>query len=348
MEQDRTEKPRMLICGLGSIGRRHLRNFKALGVKDIILLRSGKGTLPDDDLKGFPVEYELEQALERYKPDAVVVSNPTSMHVATAAAALDAGCHVLLEKPVSDSLDAALSLLEAEQNSPGRVLVGFQFRFHPGLQRIRKLITEGVIGDPISVIAHWGEYLPDWHPWEDYRMSYSARRDLGGGVVNTLSHPVDYLRMLFGDVKHVTASLTNSGGLDIDVEDTATMLLAFINGVHGVVHVNYVQRPPRHALEIVGERGTLRWENASGMARWWSAGEDRWSEAKPPVGFERNHLFLEETRHMLDIIAGREEPCCSLLDGIRALEITHAAHESQHEGARATVKLHACEGETLS
>ena len=336
--QRRSASPRIMICGLGSIGRRHLRNLQALGVDDLVLLRSGKATLPDEDLAGIPVEHNLAAALDSWKPDGVVVSNPTSLHAETALAALRAGSYVLLEKPVSPTTDLIPALLRAERESAGRVLVGYQFRYHPGLAAVQDLLNEQAIGMPVSVSVHWGEYLPGWHPWEDYRRSYSARRDLGGGVVNTLSHPIDYLRWLLGDVSYVTALMTSSGGLEMDVEDTGTLLLEFDSGVHGVVHLNYNQRPPRHDLEIVGTQGSIRWDNSGGSVRWWSEGTADWTSLMPPEGFERNTLFMDEASHFLAVMNGDGRPRCSLLDGIRALEITQAAHQSKASGAR--MKIH--------
>src|SRR6185503_3395637 len=96
---------KFLIAGLGSIGRRHFRNLIALGEKDIILLRTRKATLSDDELAGYPVETDIQEALRKHKPDAVIVANPTSMHLDLAIPAAEAGCHILLEKPVSNSLE---------------------------------------------------------------------------------------------------------------------------------------------------------------------------------------------------------------------------------------------------
>ena len=145
-----------------------------------------------------------------------------------------------------------------------QVLVGFQFRFHPGLQQLKKLLDEGAVGEPVSAHAHWGEYLPDWHPWEDYKQGYAARPELGGGVVLTLSHPLDYLRWLLGEVESLSA-FTSHQGLNMPVEDTAEISLRFVNGVLGSLHLDYVQRPPSHWLEIIGTHGTLRWDNADGI-----------------------------------------------------------------------------------
>ena len=186
---------KFLIAGLGSIGRRHLRNLVALGERDILLYRTHQSTLPDRELAGFITETDLTRALAE-KPDAVIVANPTACHLDVALPAAVAGCHLLLEKPISDSLDDRVTDLQKVVVSQDlKVLVGFQFRFHPTLMQIHDLIQSEALGRPLSFRAQWGEYLPDWHPWEDYRQSYAARKDLGGGVVNTLSHPLDYVRL---------------------------------------------------------------------------------------------------------------------------------------------------------
>ncbi len=184
----------IIICGLGSVGRRHLYNLQALGRNDIVLLRTGKSTLPDDELGILPVEYDLNHALLHWQPEGVVISNPTALHLEVAIPAAEAGCHLLIEKPMSHSTDGLDTLTKALRKGGGQVLVGYQFRFHPGLLAVKQLLEKEAIGCLISARVHWGEYLPDWHPWEDYRHSYSARSDLGGGVVLTLSHPFDYLR----------------------------------------------------------------------------------------------------------------------------------------------------------
>lgn len=325
---------RFLICGLGSVGRRHFRNLISLGENDLVLLRSGKGTLPDDELSSFPTESQIEVALERWKPEAVIVTNPTALHMQVALPAALAGCHLFLEKPVSHSMDQMDELLEA-LNRTGKICqIGFQFRFHPGLLQLKRLLDEGVIGEVLSTRVTWGEYLPDWHPWEDYRNSYSARQDLGGGVLLTLCHPFDYLRWFFGEVEEVWGEVAHSGSLGLDVEDIAEIGLRFISGVVGSVHLDYLQRPPSHWLEIVGTKGTIRWDNTDGAVQWWSTSSDAWMSITTPDGFERNHLFLDEMRHFLDLVGGNTTPICTLEDGIRALQIVLAAYQSAEKGCR--------------
>ncbi len=192
----------------------------------------------------------------------------------------------------------------------------------------------------MTVHAHWGEYLPNWHPWEDYRQSYAARADLGGGVIVTLTHPLDYLRFILGEVKSLWSFNGHLSSLEIDVEDVAEIGLKFSSGAIGGVHLNYVQRPPTHRLEIIGTDGTLKWDNADGilhlqkMPAPFGSYSDRpaapVSESfSPPEGFERNQLFIAQTKHFIDVVRGDAQPVCSLTDGIRALQMALAAYESE-------------------
>ena len=324
---------KVLIAGLGSIGRRHLRNLKSLGVGDILLYRTKLATLPDDELAGLPVYTDLEEALAQ-KPDAVIVSNPTSAHMTVAIPAAKAGCHLLIEKPISSELTDVLELHRAVEASGTKVLVGFQFRHHPVLRQIKAILESGSLGRVLSAKAHWGEYLPGWHPWEDYRQSYAARKDLGGGVVNTLSHPLDYLRWLLGDVSGVSALTGHISDFELDVEDNAEISLAFQNGAIGTVHLDYYQRPASHTLTITCTNGRILWDNAPGIADIYNATDGPWETLQPPFGFERNQLFLEEMRHFLAVCRGEEEPVCTLEDGFAAQATAQAVHESSAREGR--------------
>jgi len=321
---------KILIAGLGSIGRRHLRNLRSLGEEDILLYRTHQATLPDEELAGLPVETDLRRALD-WGPQAVIVANPTSLHLQVAIPAARAGCALLMEKPISHSLEGVDELTAAVAQGGSRVLVGFQFRFHPALQKAAELLRSGAIGRAISVRSQWGEYLPDWHPWEDFRRGYAARADLGGGVVLTLCHSLDYLHWLLGDVDRLWA-FTSRDGLGLDVEDTAEIGLRFTGGTIGSAHLDYVRRPGQHTLEIVGTQGTLAWDNADGALRLSQTGGDGrpgdWQVFAPPAGFERNSMFVAEMRNFLEVARGNAEPACSLADGLYVLKLALAVTEA--------------------
>ena len=323
---------KFLIAGSGSIGRRHIRNLQALGEQEIILYRTHQSSMPNDPLADFPVETDLWAALG-HQPNAVIISNPTAQHLNVAIPAASAGCHLLIEKPIADTLERVDLLAHNLEETHSRALVGFQFRFHPVLRQIKQILTDESMGRVISAQAHWGEYLPSWHPWEDYRTSYAARTDLGGGVVLTLCHPLDYLRWLIGEVTGVSARVGKISDLELPVEDNAEILLEFANGCVANVHLDYYQQPAEHWLSIITTRGTIQWNNGSGVAEVYQQGEG-WSRLEPPSGFERNTLFLDEMRHFIQVVKGTEQPLCTLEDGKRVLEIALAAHASSADGGK--------------
>jgi predicted dehydrogenase len=323
---------KILIAGFGSIGRRHFRNLLALGEREIVFLRSQRSTLPDDEIAAFPVETEISAALA-HRPDAIIIANPTALHLEVAIPAAEQGCHLFIEKPVSHSLERIDELQAALARGGGKAFTAFQFRFHPGLALIKDYpLTPNPIGRPLSIRVHWGEYLPGWHPWEDYRQGYSARADLGGGVVLTLCHPLDYLRWLFGEVRALWAFTGSNSDLELDVEDTAEIGLRFENGVIASVHLDYVQRPPAHCLEIVGTEGTLRWNNADGAVEVFNAQVGAWQRYPLPDGFERNDLFLAEMDHFLKVIRGEMQPRATLEDGIWSQKLVQGVYDSAREG----------------
>ena len=314
---------KFLIAGLGSIGRRHLRHLDELGESDIILYRTNNSTLPDEILEKYIVETDLEKALE-HKPDAAIVSNPTALHRETALPIIQAGCHLLIEKPISNDLSQIAELEKTVSENQSKVLVGFQFRHHPALKKIAELVKEEAVGRPISFRVHWGEYLPDWHPWEDYRQGYAARKDLGGGVVLTLTHPMDYLRMVFGEVKKLSAFAGQLSDLEIDVEDTAEIILQFENDVMGSLHLDFNQQPPKHQFEVICTDGTIVFDNDATAVQAYSAKDEKWIEFPFPKDFERDHLFRDQMKHFLDIVYQDVSPICSLADGIQAQKLAMA------------------------
>ena len=323
-----------------------MRNLIALGEKDIVLFRTRKATMPDDELAGFPVETDFHEALKKHKPDAVIVGNPTSMHLDIAIPAAEAGCAILLEKPISNSIERLDQFESAVKKSGSKVLVAFQFRFHPGLIRAKQLISDGEIGRIISAHVHFGEYLPAWHPWEDYRQGYAARADMGGGVVLTQCHSLDYLPWLVGKVRSAWGFTGKLSYLEVDVEDTAEIGLRFESGALGNLHLDFNQQPPAHRFEIIGTKGTIQWDLSDGATRIYRASAEslsistgreikaggEWESYPLPENWERNVMFLEQMKHFVAVVRGEAEPACTLEDGVRVMKLISAVHESQKTG----------------
>jgi predicted dehydrogenase len=323
-----------LLVGFGSIGRRHLTNLHALGVDDWAVVHTGSGTLPFEP--GFPVRAytTLDEALAHEGPTFAVVANPTALHVATTRTCVDHGCAVLVEKPISHELDGVDALAAAVVARDATVLVGFQFRHDPGLAHVAALLHEGAIGVPVHARAVWAEHLPDWHPWEDWRTGYAARADLGGGVHHTISHPLDYVRMLFGEPVGVRAALSEAHPLGLGVAEAVDASFRFADGLDVELHLDYWARPRTHRLEVIGSEGSIRWDYLAGEVRTWRAGDDDWRVEDVPGIDARDELFVRQSRHFLDVVAGAE-PACTLDDGIAALRLATAiTASSDRDGQR--------------
>ena len=151
----------------------------------------------------------------------------------------------------------------------------------------------------------------------------------------TLSHPIDYLRWLLGEVIWVSAATARLSGLQLDVEDAALIHFGFADGAIASVALDYVQRPPAHNLTIVGRYGVIRWDNASGVATLDTI--ERRTVVPAPDPFERNDMFIAEMEHFFDCIGKDDEPICSLNDGERTLRVCLAAKESASTGRRIDV-----------
>jgi predicted dehydrogenase len=326
LSSDRLAEP-VLIAGLGSIGRRHFNNLRALGCTNFVFYRTYQSTMADPETGSWPSTSDLHEALS-HRPKIAVISNPTSLHVEVARAAAEAGCHLFIEKPLSNSLDHCRELAELATQRGLTTMIGCQFRFHPLLISLRNQLRDGRLGKVLNVQAEWGEFLPDWHPWEDHRKSYSARPELGGGVVLTLIHPLDYLYWLFGPVSDVVAEIRDEPSLQTASEDDwAEIDLRFTGGQVAKVHLDFMQKPPVHRLVISADRGSANLDFHAGTLVWESADGGAETE-RVPKGFERNTMFLDEMKHFLEAVHERRASAIPIEEGINVLEIALKAKRS--------------------
>lgn len=323
---------KILMAGLGSIGKRHLRNLRALGVQEIHAWRTRNLPL-EDDLAVDRSTSDLNEALAA-RPDAVFVTNPSSRHLEVANAAARAGCHLFIEKPLSHTLDGIAELNRALAESSLVGMVGFNLRFHPGMQALKLLLEEEAVGRVTSIRAQVGQWLPDWHPDEDYRSGYSARRDLGGGVILDLIHELDYVYHLMGPVAQVGCMAGRLSSLEIDTEDTAEVLLRFHSGAIGSVHLDYVQRVGSRTCTVIGETGTLRLDLIASELKLWRVATGTWETTT--FDFDRNDMYLEEARHFLDCIRCGRSATPDTIEGEAVMRIAMAAHEASRTGRTLT------------
>ncbi|GIW07597.1 MAG: oxidoreductase [Dehalococcoidia bacterium] len=323
--------PRVAVLGCGSIGKRHLANLRALGVRAI----AAYDPAPDRRAEvascfGAEAVPTLEE-IWRWGPTVVFVTAPTSQHLELALEAAERGCHLFIEKPLADRL-AGVDRLAALVREKGLVsLVGCNLRFQPGLQAIKRWLEAGAIGHVTAARLEFGQYLPEWRPSSDYRESYSARRALGGGIILDAIHEIDYARWLLGDPTHVACFAGTLSRLEIDTEDTAAILLRTPSTIVEI-HLDYVQRVYSRTCQIIGDEGTIRWDYTSGEARCYDARTGRCDIVATPSSWTPNEMYVAELRHFFDCLAGRAMPALDVAGGWRVLEIALAAKEAAAAG----------------
>ncbi|MEW6715911.1 MAG: Gfo/Idh/MocA family oxidoreductase [Chloroflexota bacterium] len=324
---------RFLIIGCGSIGKRHLRNLRQLGIKDLAAFDVRQDRL-DEIQKEFdiPVFNDLESAL-CYDVRVALICTPTSLHIPPALAAARKGCHLFIEKPLSHSLESVDELIEEVMQHNLLTLVGCNFRFHPGLQYIKNLIENEKIGRVMYAGAKFGQYLPDWHPWEDYRHGYSAQRSLGGGVILDRVHEIDYLRWLFGEVKELYCSADHVSNLEIDTEDVAEIIMHFSGGMVASAHLDYISRRYMCELEVLGEAGSIYWSYQDSKVAVYLASDQTWHSVIWEK-YDPNSMYLEEMQHFINVLAGLEESQQDVEQASRVLRIALAAKQSAITGSK--------------
>jgi predicted dehydrogenase len=328
MKPGGAQQYRVLVVGCGSIGQRHIANMRQLGIEKIYAV-DPRSKRRDEATSTFSIQvFESLESAWICDPEVVLITVPTSLHIPVALEAAARRCHLFIEKPLSHSHEGVACLERMIRQNELVTLVGCNLRFHPGLKLVKRLVSQGAIGKPIAVRAEVGQYLPDWHPGEDYRRGYSAQRELGGGVILDAIHEIDCVRWLLGEVSVAVCMAGKLSRLEIDTEDIAAILLRFESGALGEIHLDYIQRAYSRTCQVIGEEGTLQWDYSAGIVRWFSAQTKQWSTYANPEGWQPNEMYLDQMKHFLRCLCGDEEPVLSVSEGARVLEIALAAKEA--------------------
>ena len=290
---------RALIVGVGSIGRRHLRILREFCPDlDIRVLRHS-GCAEEIDYSNGCFD-SIEDAC-RFKPDFAIIASPPSEHLFAAKALTHVNTHLLVEKPISHDAEGVDELILLSQERQLRLQVGYNLRFLKTLQCFRENLIDELIGSVYSIQCEVGQYLPDWRPDVDYRQSVSAQKNLGGGVLLELSHELDLLSWIFGNIFSVSAWIGSRGSLDIDVEDSAMLQLKFESHVPAQVTMDFLRRDATRTCTVVGENGTLRWDALRGVVEHFDPRAKSWNEIirdRP----SRDESYLTQLRSFLHSI----------------------------------------------
>ncbi len=318
---------RILIVGLGSIGKRHLRLARELlPSAEIAVLRHNVSQLIPE--LADHIFSTMDQALA-FAPQVAVIANPATLHLSAALSLANAGVHLLIEKPLSDSAAGVANLLDVCQQNKALLAIGYNLRFLPTLQKFKSLLNDNVIGNVWSIRSEFGQYLPSWRTGVDYREGVSAQHMLGGGVLLELSHEIDYLRWIFGEVDWVQASLTTQSDLEIDVEDSAHLMIGFCsNGgkkpMVATLNLDFIRQDTARSCTAIGKSGTLRWNGIDGTVELWTSGSQGWQEIYKHQA-TRDESYLAEWNNFLSCIEQGVPPMITGEDGLKVLHVIEAA-----------------------
>ena len=319
------------IIGLGSIGCRHLRLARELRSDlNIVAVRSRKGKNIEEEKLVDSIVYSLEDAID-CGIEAAIVATPAVYHVQQAIELMGKGIHVLIEKPLSHSLDNAKKLLRIAKISKLVGVVGYCLRYDPGALKFNKMLNNKITGQILHARVECGSYLPDWRKVFDYRESVSAKSELGGGVLSELSHELDYIRWFFGEMKSVSANIQNSGTLDINVDDSVDMIFESVPGFSVSVHLDFNSRNTRRKTIVRCANGDLIWGAFANKVIWLPANGSAELETYKN---DRDYIYKEQLRHFFDCIENEKLPSVSIHDGVAVLHMIDSIKKSHKIGKK--------------
>ncbi len=286
---------KVLIIGGGAIAKRHISNLQFLGVNNITVLKRNYSQSFSEKFNVKVITF-LNQSNDLF--DLTIVCTPTSLHFEGIQIGKKLNTHIFVEKPLTHDV-LTLELIKKMEFNDKLFFIGFMLRFHPFVNQIKILLESKIIGEWYSARFEFGSWLPDWHPWENYKEGYAARIDLGGGVINTICHELDLMIHFFGEPSSVKGFKKNTRTLGIDVEEIAEMIFEYEKGVVSI-HLDYLQKKYDRRVRILGTNGSIDW---------------LWNEKKIIVNtneeirvieedknFDLNQLYINELNYFIKCI----------------------------------------------
>lgn len=320
---------RYLVIGSGSIARRHIANLRRIfDASEVACVSASGRRLTEDETGATRVFDDLASAIN-WGPTFGIVASPAPFHVANAAALLEHGVPVLIEKPLSDSLEHFSDNAEVLSRHRDRIEVGYTLRYLSSAVRLKELLNANIVGHIHSVLIDIGQYLPDWRPGTDYRVAVSSKKELGGGVLLELSHEFDYLTWLFGKFDEAYCLISRSGMLELDVEDKADIMFSRRDGTVAQLHMDFLQRKATRKCKVIGEGGNLIWDLLDNRISMHTGENIQCLFHEPHV--DRNEMYINQLRRFSQVAAGKELPLVGLDDALYTLKLVESLRHSSSQ-----------------
>ena len=319
---------RFFVLGCGSIGARHTRNLQLLGHSDIIVYDINSALLSK-----FRSTHNVRSVSSigegtALKPDVALVCLPNHLHVSASIELAKAGIHLFIEKPLDLSLEHLPELQALIAQHSLIDMVGCNFRFDAGMQKMHSLLQAGSTGVPLTLHANFGYYLPDWRPGTDYTLNYAAKRETGGGVMLDRIHEFDYVLWLMGEVQSVYGYASRIGNLNIETEDNADIILKHLNGVVSTIHLDYLRREYSCSCEISCSEGILSWDFKHRTLQVYDARTKKWQDHSSDVPADTNLMYVDEIRYYLESVRKHTPTFNTVSDAAQTLQTVLKAKEA--------------------
>ncbi len=315
--------PEHLVIGSGSMARRYITILNdILKNPKINCLPSSKNSSISTFVGISDLFKSLDEALES-SPQSVFIASPATTHLLYASPFLKRGIPTLIEKPLSHSVEEIKKYKSILDESENYAEVAYCLRYLPSAKIFKELIQNSQqIGSIYKVIVEVGQYLPDWRPEIDYRKSVSANKTSGGGALLELSHEIDYINWIFGPVNEVICSLTNSGGLEIDSEDSVDAIISAgklpIN-----LHMDFLQRKPVRYCKVIGKEGNLIWDLLADSIIFENHHKQN-SIIYRKREFEKDYIYKRMIENFLKMSMKSQKPNVRISDANEVLDIIQA------------------------
>lgn len=283
----------------------------------------------------FPLVLTSLEEISNFLPEVSVIANSASEHIKFATFLANLNSHLLIEKPISTDLEGIEEFLKVKKKNKIKVLVGYNLQYLNALGVLKNLLQQEKIGNIFDIRIEVGQNLESWRPNRDYRMTTSAKKSSGGGVLRELSHEINYLLDLFGTPKWVFGATAKVSDLEIDVEDVAHLILGF-NSKRGDefmanLSLDFVRKDKTRRCTIIGSEGTLEWNILDGTVKVLMEHSDEnliWSDTQESL----SHSYIAEWKDLIDIISQNRESHDSHLRAINTLEVLltcEASHQTK-------------------
>lgn len=320
----------VLIVGLGSIGNRYIGIIKSIFPDINIVVLRHKKCNQNDALELYKCVSSINDAVLT-NPQVAIITNPASMRQEIIKKLAFNGINLLIEKPISNSSNGLNELIKLCDKNKCKLMVAYNLRFLPSLIKFKQRIHSGIVGDILSVRSEVGQYLPSWREGIDYQHAVSSQKRLGGGVLLELSHDIDYLVWIFGQISWVKSHISKQSDLNIDVEDTSYSIFKFKkSNITASLNMDFIRHDTIRQCKVIGKKGTLLWDGLTGEVKHFSKGGKGWSTLFS-CETSRDYTYKKEFKSFLSSIKLNKKPCITGEDGAYVVKIVEAIKESSNE-----------------